>query len=153
MIVPYYEFRIQKDEYGAWHLVPLFRYLNNEWLNCIFESPDSCKIQLIDPSDSTYGYLGYALQYNDFDNESGMIILSSSTGLIPWGIGRARGSKDAFIFRLSQDNLFETFIFPGMADQSYQLLMSIQDGTGGYREVIDRVLDEVERIKQSGDNE
>jgi hypothetical protein len=146
----YYQYRVLKSADGTLSLVPLFRYLNDGPMNYVFEAPHDCKIHMLGPVESINGYIGYALKYTDFESVSGVVMLHTSTDLLPWGVGRSDQSDGAYLFRMDAENVFEVFIFPGKADQAYQQLMMLKDGLGGIRDQIDAVIEDVATIKASG---
>ncbi|SDL70333.1 hypothetical protein SAMN05421813_101280 [Daejeonella rubra] len=151
LISAYYKFQLIKEEFGIIKLKPLFRYLNEDSFNLIFESPDACKISVIGPCPEVNGYICYSFKFKDYDQNDGMILLSTSAGLLPLGVGRALESNDCFIWRMTEENIFEVFVCMGMCDQSYQLLSSVQDGTGGTREEIDWLFERIEALDIEND--
>ena len=151
LISAYYKFQLIKNEYGIYTLTPLFRYSHDESFDLIFEAPDECKIAVAGPCPDANDYICYSLRFKDYDRNDGLILLSTSAGLLPLGVGRALGSNDCFIWRMTEENIFEVFVCLGMCDQSYQMLSIVQDGTGGTREEIDSLFERIEALNIEND--
>lgn len=146
IISAYYKFQLVKDEKGTSKLNPKKRYLNDDSFNVVFENPDECKISIVGPCSDLNDYICYSIKFKDYEGGDGMILLSTSAGLLPFGVGRAIGSNDCLIWRMTGDDMFEVFVCLGMCDQSYQLLATVQDGTLGLREEIDGMFERLEDL-------
>lgn len=103
---------------------------NSEPWNAVFEHTDRCFVRKIGPLDSAEDRIIYTIDFDRWSHKNKRtIVLQTSSFLYPIGIGHEASDKSTYLFRITDENVFEVFVADTTGIDDGILIQMFMDGS------------------------
>ncbi|TKC01398.1 hypothetical protein [Pedobacter cryotolerans] len=107
----YYKFEIQEiDNSENYKILPLFKRGNNMILNEIFASSEFLELTKIGPIADMNNYVAFEIKLKAKFHKYLIVSLQSFDSILPFGVVKYENVKDAILFRITNENIFEIYV-------------------------------------------
>lgn len=126
----YYQFQINKiNEVGIYYAItPLYKRGNDTLLNKLFECANQSKIRKIGPIPDMGDYISFDVNLSTREGVLLSISFQSSSLSYPYGIVRYPEMRDAVLFKIVNEEIFEVFVFKNEKGNSLNYLQLLING-------------------------
>lgn len=123
----YYKFQISSiGEKEKYNISPLFKEGNDKVLNQLFENYEKVIMHKVGPILDMDNYIHFSVN-TAFGKDDKLNLLFIYSSKYPYGILKYSGNKDAVLFKITNDNTFEVFVFKNKAGNSLNYLQLMVD--------------------------
>ncbi|MFD1631066.1 hypothetical protein [Pseudopedobacter beijingensis] len=123
----YYKFQISSiDEKEKYKISPLFKEGNDKVLNQLFENYEKVIMHKVGPILDMDNYIHFSVN-TAFGKDDKLNLLFIYSSIYPYGILKYSGNKDVVLFKITNDDTFEVFVFKNKAGNSLNYLQLMVD--------------------------